>query len=57
VTAPRPKPPVPLRYWVLWSLILAAADVVFYVLLTPVWIGLRTVAWFAEMRARRRRTT
>jgi hypothetical protein len=51
---PRNKPPVPLRYWVLWSLILVVADFVFYVLLTPIWIGLRTVAWLAEFRARRR---
>jgi hypothetical protein len=30
------------------------ADVVFYVLITPLWIGLRTLAWIAEFRARRR---
>ena len=54
--APRPKPKVPLRYWILWWLILAAADVVFYVLLTPIWLGLRGVAWLAEYRARRRRS-
>jgi hypothetical protein len=53
----RPKPPVPKRYWVLWSLILIVADFVFYVLLTPIWIGLRTVAWLAEFRARRRHDT
>jgi len=51
---PRRKPPVPLRYWVLWSAILVVADFVFYVLLTPIWIGLRTAAWLAEFRARRR---
>jgi hypothetical protein len=50
----RKKQPVPKRYWVLWSLILIVADFVFYVLLTPIWIGLRTVAWLAEFRARRR---
>jgi hypothetical protein len=49
------KPPVPLRYWVLWWAILVVADVVFYVLLTPIWIGLRAVAWLAEFRSRRRR--
>jgi hypothetical protein len=37
-----------------WSLIVVA-DIVFYVLLTPIWIGLRGVAWLAEFRARRRR--
>jgi predicted signal transduction protein with EAL and GGDEF domain len=45
----------PLRYWVLWSSVLALAVVVFYVLLTPLWIGLRVAAWVAEFRARRRR--
>jgi len=34
--------------------ILAAADFVFYVLLTPIWLGLRGLAWLAELRARRR---
>jgi hypothetical protein len=45
---------VPVRYWILWWTILAVADLVFYVLLTPIWIGLRVVAWLAEFRARRR---
>ena len=49
------KPPVPLRYWALWWAILVVADIVFYVLLTPIWIGLRVVAWLAEFRSRRRR--
>jgi hypothetical protein len=49
------KPPVPLRYWALWLAILVVADLLFYVLLTPIWIGLRAVAWLAEFRARRRR--
>jgi hypothetical protein len=46
---------VPIRYWVLWWAILVAADLVFYVLLTPLWLGLRGLAWIAEWRARRRR--
>ena len=50
----RRKPKIPLRYWALWWVVLFAADVVFYVLLTPIWIGLRTLAWVAEFRARRR---
>jgi hypothetical protein len=56
VSAParRPKPKVPLRYWALWWVTLAVADVVFYVLLTPIWIALRALAWLAEFRARRR---
>ena len=46
---------VPLRYWALWSFGLAFAVVLFYVVLTPLWIGLRVAAWVAEFRARRRR--
>ena len=45
---------VPLRYWALWWMVLGAAVVVFYVLLTPVWIGIRVAAWVAELKARRR---
>jgi hypothetical protein len=48
------KGSVPLRYWVLWWLLMAIADFIFYVLLTPVWIGLRALAWIAEFRRRRR---
>jgi hypothetical protein len=48
------KGSVPVRYWVLWASILAVADFVFYVLLTPIWLGLRVAAWLAEYRARRR---
>src|SRR5262249_62028218 len=46
---------VPLRYWVLWVALLVFADFMFYVVLTPIWMGLRAVAWLAEFRARRRR--
>jgi len=46
---------VPLRYWVLWWLLLVAADVVFYVVLTPIWLGLRAAAWLAELGSRLRR--
>ena len=41
--------------WALWYAALFAGMLVFYVLLTPVWIGLRGAAWAAEFRARRRR--
>lgn len=51
------KPPIPLRYWALWWALLVVADIVFYVLLTPIWIGLRAVAWLAEFRSRRRRSS
>ena len=46
----------PLRYWTMWSGGLAVAVVLFYVILTPIWIGLRAVAWLAEFEARRRRS-
>ena len=45
----------PLRYWAAWWALLGAAVVVFYVLLTPIWLGLRAAAWVAELRARARR--
>jgi len=48
------KPPVPRWRWALWLTILAAADVVFYVILTPLWLGLRGAAWLAEWRSRGR---
>jgi hypothetical protein len=35
--------------------LLGIALLVFYVILTPVWLGLRGLAWIAELRARRRR--
>jgi hypothetical protein len=49
------KPRVPLWRWGAWWLLLAAGMFLFYVLLTPIWIGLRALAWAAEYRARRRR--
>ncbi|HEX5174538.1 MAG TPA: hypothetical protein VFV91_10405 [Gaiellaceae bacterium] len=49
-----PKPRIPLWRWALWWVVLGAGIFVFYVLLTPIWIGLRTLAWAAEFRARRR---
>jgi hypothetical protein len=42
------KPPVPRRYWVVWMTALAVALVFFYVILTPVWMGIRLVSWLAE---------
>ena len=50
---PAAKPRVPKWRWGLWLAILAAADFVFYVLLTPIWLGLRGAAWAAEWRSRR----
>jgi hypothetical protein len=48
-----PRRKVTVWDWVLWYAGLAL--VVFYGLFTPVWFGLRSVAWLAEYRARRRR--
>ena len=45
---------VPARYWVIWWSALGVAMVVFYVVLTPIWLGLRAAAWVAELQARLR---
>jgi hypothetical protein len=45
---------VPVRFWALWWALLGAAMVVFYVVLTPIWLGLRAAAWVAELRSRLR---
>ena len=50
------KGTVPKRYWALWWTVLGGAVLVFYVLLTPVWLGLRAAAWIAELRARAKRS-
>ena len=44
------KGSVPARYWALWWTLLVLADVVFYVLLTPIWIGIRIAGWLASRR-------
>ena len=46
---------VPAWRWAAWWFVLVLADIVFYVLLTPLWLGIRAVAWLAELRARRGR--
>jgi hypothetical protein len=45
---------VPLRYWVLWMTSLTIAIALFYVLLTPIWMGLRAAAWLSDRRRRSR---
>ncbi|HEY0415951.1 MAG TPA: hypothetical protein VGC78_06150 [Gaiellaceae bacterium] len=50
----KPKPPVPAWRWGTWYALLGTALVVFYGLFTPVWFGLRALAWVAEFRSRRR---
>jgi hypothetical protein len=44
------KAPIAWYWWLLWLVTLAAGLFVFYVLFTPVWIGIRLVSWFAERR-------
>jgi hypothetical protein len=51
------KPPIPLWRWTFWWIELAVGMFLFYVLLTPIWVGLRALAWVAEFRARRRNPT
>ena len=46
----------PFPRMVLWWFLLVLGDVVFYVLLTPIWLGLRVAAWIAELRSRVRRS-
>jgi hypothetical protein len=45
---------IPIWRWLLWETALAAGMLVFYVGLTPVWIGMRAVAWVASLRSDRR---
>lgn len=49
------KPPIPLYWWPLWMLLLLIGIIFFYGILTPVWIGIRAVAWLSERSPRRRR--
>ena len=46
----KPKRPVPFYYWPFWMLLPALGIFVFYVLLTPVWMGIRFVSWIAERK-------
>jgi hypothetical protein len=43
---------VPAHRLAFWFFLLALGDLVFYVLLTPIWLGLRAAAWAAELRSR-----
>jgi hypothetical protein len=51
----KPRRKVTIWRWALWYALLGLALVVFYGFFTPVWFGLRSLAWLAEYRARRRR--
>ena len=48
----REKGWVPFRHFAVWWGLLLLSDLVFYVLLTPIWLGLRAAAWIAELRSR-----
>jgi hypothetical protein len=50
----KPKPPVPAWRWAVWYSALAAALALFYGVFTPFWFALRSLAWLAEFRSRRR---
>jgi hypothetical protein len=45
------KRKVPFYYWPLWMVLLALGLFVFYVLFTPVWMGIRLISWLAEKRS------
>jgi hypothetical protein len=42
--------PIPFYYWPVWLVLLAAGLFVFYVVFTPVWMGIRFISWLAERR-------
>jgi len=47
--APRPpKPKVGWYWWPLWIFLLAVGLFFFYVVMTPVWIAIRLVAYISE---------
>ena len=48
------RPKIPLWRWAFWWVELVAGMFIFYVVLTPIWVGIRALAWLAEFRARRR---
>jgi hypothetical protein len=52
----REKGWVPAHRFALWWFLLLLGDIVFYVILTPIWLGLRAAAWVAELRSRARRS-
>jgi hypothetical protein len=51
----REKGWIPARWLAFWWALMLLGDLVFYVLLTPIWLGLRVAAWVAELRSRVRR--
>ena len=53
----REKGWLPFRRMAFWWFLLVLGDLVFYVLLTPIWLGLRAAAWVAELRSRARKSS
>ena len=51
----RERRKIPLWRWAFWWVELVAGMLIFYVVLTPIWVGIRALAWLAEFKARRRR--
>lgn len=49
----RRRPEIPFYYWLLWIPLIGIGLFIFYVLLTPVWMGVRLIAWLAEGRRSR----
>jgi hypothetical protein len=47
----REKAPIPWYNWPVWMTMLALGLVLFYVVLTPVWMAIRFVTWVAERGA------
>jgi hypothetical protein len=43
---------VPIWRWGTWIIALGIGITLFYVLLTPIWLGLRLAGWLADLRAR-----
>lgn len=52
----REKGWIPRPWFTLWWTLLLLGVLAFYVVLTPIWIGLRAAAWVAELRSRARRS-
>jgi hypothetical protein len=52
----QPRRAIPFYYWPFWMVVLAAGLFVFYVVLTPIWMGIRFVSWIAERRGMQRQT-
>jgi hypothetical protein len=51
---PGPKPPVGWYWWPLWVFLHLVGLFFFYVVMTPVWVGIRFVAWLSERSSRGR---